>query len=507
MVSLAAELLEWCMVSVESSFRIAHSTFNIPPPFALRVRSLFCSLLAAPSASWGASGEQAGFPARRDPLAARHAQIPACSDSAFPVTVRAMKRITIATLLTLSLVLPLVAQQPAKPNLRELTLESIYDPKDRVAFSGATQGGFVWIDDKTFAWPHTNEKSEVTEWLLYDTDSGKTRPLFDPVKLRATLKNVQGLTEEVAAKLVKPRNWNFSPGKHSVLLSAATDLYLYDFDKDALTRITTAPGEEEEASFSPDGKSIAFIRNNNLFVADLTTQKEAQLTKDGSDEVFNGSLDWVYQEEVYGRGNFHAYWWSPDSRHLAFLRLDEKPVKRFTIVDHIPTMQNVEQQPYPKAGYPNPIAKLFTVGVEAGAAPVEIDTHQYNEFLVVKVAWSPDSRRVLYQVQNREQTWLDLNSAASGAAPQTLFRESTKAWIEPSGNPVWLKDGSFLWLSERDERAVGGAHAARRRRRGALPLCLRHGALGPRHGRLSRAPRRQRSEAPLRRARRAQRRL
>jgi dipeptidyl-peptidase-4 len=369
-----------------------------------------------------------------------------------------MKRIPITAALVFAFVVPLLGQQPPKPDLRELTLESIYDPKDKVAFAGAPQSGFVWIDDKTFAWPHTNQKSDVIEWLVYDAASGATRPLFDPAKLKLSLKSVQGLTEEAAAKVVKPRSWNFSPNKHAVLVIVASHLYLYDFDGGTLTRLTNqlskAPGDEEEASFSPDGKSVAFIRKNDLYVVDLATKKETRLTKDGGDDVFNGSLDWVYQEEVYGRGNFHGYWWSPDSKHLAYLRLDEKPVKRFAIVDHIPTMQKVEEQPYPKAGFPNPIAKLFTIEA-AGGAPREIDTQAYKEdFLIVNVDWSPDSKRVIYQVANREQTWLDVNSAIAGAtiagaAPQTLFRESTKAWIETGGNPVWLKDGSFLWLTER----------------------------------------------------------
>jgi dipeptidyl-peptidase-4 len=361
-----------------------------------------------------------------------------------------MKRISTAITLVFLLALPLAAQTSAKPNLRELTLESIFDPKDKVAFAGAPQGGFVWIDDKTFAWPRTNEKNEVQEWLQYDTDSGKSRPFFDATRLRTALKSVQGLTDEAAAKAATPRTWIFSPNKHSVVLALAGDLYLYDLTAGTLTRLTTAPGDEEEASFSPDGKSVAFVRDNNLYVVDAATQKETQITKDGGPDVFNGSLDWVYQEEVYGRGNFHAYWWSPDSKHLAFLRLDEKPVKRFTIVDQIPTTQKVEQQPYPQAGLPNPIARLFAAEV-SGGTPREIDTKQYSDFLVVNVDWTPDSNRVLYQVQDRESTWLDLDSAAydASSAPRTLFRESTKAWIESSGNPTWLKDGSFLWVSER----------------------------------------------------------
>ncbi len=340
---------------------------------------------------------------------------------------------------------------PPKPTLRELTIENIFDPKHRVAFSGAPQRGFVWLDDKTFTWPRTNEKDEIIEQAVLDTQTATKRTLFDAAKLQSAARKIAGVTEEQAKRMSQQRNWNFSPNKKSVVLTVGDDLYLYTFDSDALTRLTSTPGEEQEASFSPDGKFISFIRNNNLYVVDAATQRERQLTTDGTADTLNGILDWVYQEEVYGRGNFRAYWWSPDSSHITYMQLDEQPVKRFTVVDHIPTMQNIELEMYPKAGYPNPIARLYTV-TASGMAPREVDTQRYTggDFLIVSVDWTPDSSKVVYQIQNREQTWLDLNTAGNdGGSPKTLFRETTKAWVEPQGNPVWLKDGSFLWLSER----------------------------------------------------------
>ena len=71
---------------------------------------------------------------------------------------------------------------------------------------------------------------------------------------------------------------------------------------------------------------IGFLRNNNMYVFRSGTQRERRLTTDGSPKILNGRLDWVYHEELYGRGNFEAYWWSPDSTMLAYLRLDENPV-------------------------------------------------------------------------------------------------------------------------------------------------------------------------------------
>jgi dipeptidyl-peptidase-4 len=342
------------------------------------------------------------------------------------------------------------APQP-KPAIRELTLENIFDPKAKVSFAGSAQGGFTWLDDKTFAWPRT-EDGKVVEHAVIETETGSKRVLFSAAKLEAAAKKIAGVSSDEASGLAKQRTWNFSPNKKSVLLTIGNDVYLYAFDSDAMTRLTSSPGEKEEVAFSPDGHFVSFVRENNIYAVDIATQRERQLTTDGNANLQNGILDWVYQEEVYGRGNFRAYWWSPDSTHIAYLQLDERPVKHFAVVDHIPYQQNVESELYPKAGAPNPIAKLFTVSI-TGAAPKEVSTESYSsaDFLIVLVEWSPDSSKVVYQIQNREQTWLDLDAAdvRDGGAPKTLFRETTKAWVDITGQPVWLKDGSFLWLSER----------------------------------------------------------
>ena len=303
-----------------------------------------------------------------------------------------------------------------KPSIRELTLENVFDPKGKVSFGGTPQGGFVWLDDKTFAWPRT-EEGKVVEQAVIESETGNKRVLFSAAKLETAAKKIAGVTADEATAFTRQRSWNFSPNKKSVLLTIANDVYLYAFDSDAMTRLTSSPGAKEEVTFSPDGRSVAFVHGNNIYVVDVATQRERQLTTDGNENIQNGILDWVYQEEVYGRGNFRAYWWSPDSSCIAYLQLDERPVKHFAVVDHIPYQQNVESELYPKAGAPNPGVKLFTVRA-AGETPHEVSTESYSsgDFLIVLVDWSPDSTKVMYQVQNREQTWLDLDAAEIGRA-------------------------------------------------------------------------------------------
>src|SRR5438309_9944498 len=152
----------------------------------------------------------------------------------------------------------------------------------------------------------------------------------------------------------------------AVLINQSNDIFYYEFGSARALRLTHNPDEEVGEGFSPNGKMVSFVRSGNLYVEDLATQHEHSLTKDGSDKILNGRLDWVYQEELYGRGNFGAYWWSPDSTKIAFLRLDEHPVPEFPVVDHIPLEQNLELTPYPKAGDPNPSVKLVVVNSAGG---------------------------------------------------------------------------------------------------------------------------------------------
>src|SRR5947209_20463492 len=119
-----------------------------------------------------------------------------------------------------------------KPAIRELTLENVFDPKQRVSFGGTPQGGFHWLDDKTFAWPRT-EDGKVVEQAVIETESGNKRVLFNAAKLEAAAKKIAGVSAEEASGFERSRGWNFSPNKKSVLLNIGNDVYLYAFDPDS----------------------------------------------------------------------------------------------------------------------------------------------------------------------------------------------------------------------------------------------------------------------------------
>ncbi|HKY06172.1 MAG TPA: S9 family peptidase, partial [Blastocatellia bacterium] len=260
-----------------------------------------------------------------------------------------------------------------------------------------------------------------------------------------------GFSAEEARRLARRSSYDMNPAQTAALINFGNDLFYYEFGSDKALRLTNSAEEEVGEEFSPDGQMVSYVRSGNIFITDVATGRERALTSDGSATTLNGRLDWVYQEELYGRGNFKGYWWSPDSTKIVYLQLDESPVKEFTVIDHIPRLQQNETSNYPKAGDPNPGVRLGVVNASGGATRwVDIFKYQGAEPLIVRVGWTPDSRRVVYQIQDREQTWLDLNTAdPETGRSQTLLHEQTKAWVEVIDEPFWLRDGSFLWLSER----------------------------------------------------------
>ncbi|HYP53656.1 MAG TPA: DPP IV N-terminal domain-containing protein, partial [Pyrinomonadaceae bacterium] len=332
-----------------------------------------------------------------------------------------------------------------------LTIDDIYDPAKKVSFSGVPAKERVWLRDGEH-YLESVKQGDSAALMRVNARTGQAAPFFDAAKMEAALAKIQGVTPDEAKALAREDSYKLNGAQTAVLLKVANDLVYYELNSDAAARLTNTPAEESEADFSPDGRWVSFVRGNDLYVVDVKTRAERRLTATGNEKTLNGILDWVYEEELYGRGNRRGYWWSPDSARIAFLNTDERPVRTFPIVDHIPRQQILEDTPYPLAGDPNPLVRLGVVEAASGEPRwVEAAGYEPTDLLVVRVSWSPDSRRVVWQAQNREQTYLDLNAAdPSTGKTKRLFRETTKAWVEAfDDNPRWLKDGSFIWRSER----------------------------------------------------------
>ncbi|MCY7348852.1 MAG: DPP IV N-terminal domain-containing protein, partial [Pyrinomonadaceae bacterium] len=246
-----------------------------------------------------------------------------------------------------------------------LTIDDIFDSQKRVALSGKPTASVRWLVDGTSYFQMQPGEGGALGLYRVDYKTGSSTLFYDASKLETSL-TAAGLKADDAKKLAGQSGFDFNETQTATVLNSANDLYFYDFASGAAKRLTNDAAEETEAAFSPDGNKVSFVRGNNLFVVDVASGREMQLTKDGAEKFLNGTLDWVYEEELYGRGNKRAYWWSPDSTAMAFLRTDETPVKPFVIVNHQGVNQTIENEFYPKAGAPNPLVTLGVVGVNDG---------------------------------------------------------------------------------------------------------------------------------------------
>ena len=317
---------------------------------------------------------------------------------------------------------------------------------------GGFSFGFAGSPITPGAWLDADHFLQVKDGKLLKVAArtGRSEPFADAEKVKKSLSALKDFDPKVTEKLAKATTFRTNPARTAFLFDIGSDLGLAYFDGTPAIRLTTSGGTKEHVSFDAKGTRLAFVRAKNLFVVDVAKREEKQLTTDGSATVFNAKADWVYEEEIFNRSG-KAYWWSPDGKQLAFLRFDDAPVKSFNLVDLAPVQGRLESYAYPKPGDPNPLVKIGVVSA-SGGKPVFLDMGDYKpeDTIIARVGWVADSSTVFAYVQNRTQTWLDFVVwETPSAKPKKLFRETTKAWVDDPGEPRYLADGSFLFLSER----------------------------------------------------------
>lgn len=344
--------------------------------------------------------------------------------------------------------LPLAPLPEDRKTGKPITFDALYgkNGEPRVNLNGAPARIDRWLDAE-----HYQQRKEGRTYKVH-ASTGRAEELdTDPDLVAERLAAHPAIDEDDAQRIARRSFANPDPEHTRVVFTHAGDLYTANTDGSGVARLTATPEREEIPTLSPDGQFIAFVRENNLWVVDLDTQTERALTTGGADDHRFGKASWVYYEEIFWR-NWKAYWWSPDSKQLAFFETDSASVPHFTIIHDGDEPQRVETVRYPKPGDRNPHVRVHVVD-RAGAPPRPLDLSDYDEgaYLVSHVQWTPDSRHVRLDIQDRAQTWLDLiHAPASGAEAKRLFRETTEAWVESQHDAEYLEDGSFILASERD---------------------------------------------------------
>ncbi|WP_420128962.1 S9 family peptidase [Longimicrobium sp.] len=335
---------------------------------------------------------------------------------------------------------PAAAQQTQTAQSR-LTVERIFSGEFRLQGLPAIQ----WLNDGQ-RYTFVGDNGDL---MVEDAASGR----------REVLVAASALVPQGAQRPIEIEDYEWSDDERKLLVFTNSQrvwrentrgkFYVWDLDRRTLAPISTQNGWQMFAKFSPDGSKVGFVRDNDLYVADLATGGETRLTSDGGEQIINGTFDWVYEEEL---GLQDGWRWSPDGQRIAFWRIDQSPVRTFYMIQETDSLYS---QPialrYPKAGTPNPVARIGVVGV-GGGATTWMDTGSDTEALLARMEWAESPTEIVIQRTNRIQNRNDVLLAdATTGRTRPLFTESDAAWVDVHDDFQWLNDGrQFLWSSERD---------------------------------------------------------
>lgn len=345
------------------------------------------------------------------------------------------------------------AEKPEKP-VPTLSLEALFHPDQKYDFDG-TLPATHWVGQSS---PKLLIKSQKT-WHEVDLNSGAQTPWPVVNQLAAQLGKLEGLKEDQARSAAVGAVSKLTKESDTVLVRIDKSLAVVSARSPArwLTRDASA---WRNATLDPTARRVAYTRDGDLFVVDAKTDRSLQLTNDGKDTILDGVLDWTYQEEIFGRGNYRGFWFSPDGQWLAMLRIDISAIEPYVLSSASSQRGRGVTRRYPKAGDPIPHAGLYVWDLrefDSGKLPpaklIATSTPQ-DERIITGVWWNPHQSALLFTVSDRLQTWRELRAIAAPFLTGTrqesslLIREESPSWVEPPQSPGWLSRGGFLWRSD-----------------------------------------------------------
>jgi len=300
----------------------------------------------------------------------------------------------------------------------------------------------AWLDDEHYLLSERDEKTKRAKLFKVKAKTGKKTLFLDYSQIQKNLPKGLRASQHIA----------FLRDYSGLLYSFKNDLYYYSVKSEKLKRLTATPGPEKNPRFSPNGRYVAYTRKHNLYALDIKSGLEYQLTSDGSETIYNGWASWVYYEEILGRrSRYAAFWWSPDSRRIAFLRFDDSPVPTFPLFRARGAHGELEIERYPKSGDPNPKVKLGMVTV-TDRKVVWADIDEQADHYVAWPFWLTDSSKLTFQWMNRDQNNIKIYTVdLKTGKKKEIFEERQSSWVEFFEDLYIFKDGSgFLFRSDVD---------------------------------------------------------
>jgi dipeptidyl-peptidase-4 len=343
---------------------------------------------------------------------------------------------------------PLCAQtsSPVKP----LTIEAMYAPG---GLTGRGPENVEWSPDGTkLSFIQRDDAGEHGELWYVDATTGEKKVLVSAAKLASLAPDTSKVKDERERERLTRYHvaaYLWAPDSKRLIFDSQGQLWLFDLATSTAVQFTSAPDPSLDPKFSPDGSHVSYVREHNLYVRPVSGKGEKQLTRDKGENLFNGDIDWVYTEELAVRSN---YFWSPDSKEIVFLHMDETKVPAYPLVNLIPTHPTIDNEKYPKVGDPNPAVKLGVVDADKGKIRW-ISLTNDEEAYIPRFGWVRDGV-VWAEVLNRNQDKMDLYfvDAKSGKSRIVLTETTPGAWIDFDHVQVRFIEsiGGFLWPSWRD---------------------------------------------------------
>jgi dipeptidyl-peptidase-4 len=286
-----------------------------------------------------------------------------------------------------------------------------------------------WIDDSHFLINKKENDDSPYKTFLIDCKTGK-----------AQLSN---------ADLLKNNELE------SITVTTKKDDIFLDEPGKPTRQITNTPDAEINPILSPNKKYIGFTRNNDLYTIEIETGKENRLTTDGSNLILNGYASWVYYEEILGRrSRYRSFWWSPDSKKICFMRMDDTHVPLFPLYGETGQHGYSENTRYPKSGDPNPTVRIGIISPDGGNLHWADFNEKDDQYFGLPY-WTPDSKNVLVQWMNRGQDNLKIYSVdpLSGIKKE-IYNEMQKTWVDldDQGSRITFLNGNkgMIIKSDRD---------------------------------------------------------
>ena len=359
---------------------------------------------------------------------------------------------TIRLLGTVLLVSFAVQAAPAQSPQLTAALDRIFNKHE---FAPAPFGPARWLNDGaeyTTVEVSAGGSTGGQDIVQYETPSGKRSVLVSATKLvpspGAKPLRIEDYTWSADGRLLLI----FTNSKKVWRINTRGDYWVLDLASGKLTRLG---GDAPESSlmfakFSPDSRSVAFVRANNIYVQDLSTFMVRPLTTDGSATLINGTSDWVNEEELKIRDGFR---WSPDSQSIAFWQFDTAGVGEYTLIN-----DTAEEYPvttkylYPQPGTTNSAVHAGVVSSQGGPVRWINLPGDPRQHYIARLDWVPNRNELVLQYLNRLQntnTVYIADSKTGDARP--FFEDTDKAWVDVVDSFNWVnKNESLLWLSERD---------------------------------------------------------